>query len=491
MRRRGLFRRCRAPQMCSLPHDDLTAGFTGRLNAAFAQRDQDISDAQAAVDSTGSALADLTAGFTGGTIEGAIDAARSALSAEIGGVRTTLTQDYYTAASTNAAITAAKNTLQSNINSVSATLTNDYYTSAKTDQAITSAKNTLQSSINGVSSTLSNDYYTSAKTDEAITAAKNTLQSNINGVSATLSNNYYTSTKTDQAITSAKNTLQSNINSVSATLTNNYYTSAKTDQAISAAKNTLQSNINGVSANLANNYYTSAKTDQAISAAKNTLQSNINGVSANLANNYYTSAKTDQAISAATLALSATFSASQGVLKTQYLANALGWRRWSAQGNLTKTPNELFSEGETWGFNVSATQKDGLQLRTTDATPGWIGQKNAEAYVVECDFTLISGTLDGAGLYIAWYNDVPRAWASHKRFADCLTSPLVTGERMTARVLLKRPSGFTGTFDKHVFHVFANWNALPPMAAKNIKFHRVISDQQHQKNWAPASWPIR
>ena len=358
-------------------HDDLTAGFTGRLKSAFAQRDEGISDARTAADSTGSALADLTAGFTGGTIEGAINAARSELSAEIGGVRTTLIQDYYTAASTNAAITAAKNTLQSNFNSVSATLTNDYYTSAKTDQAITSAKNTLQSSINGVSSTLSNDYYTSAKTDEAITAAKNTLQSNINGVSATLTNDYYTSAKTDEAVT------------------------------------------------------------------------------------------------AATSALSATFSASQGVLKTQYLANALGWRRWSAQGNLTKTPNELFSEGETWDFNVSATQKDGLALNTAYTTPGWIGQKNAEAYVVECDFTLISGTLDGAALYIAWYNDVPRAWASHKRFADCLTSPLVTGERMTARVLLKRPSGFTGTFDKHVFHAFANWNALPPMAAKNIKFHRV------------------
>ena len=422
-------------------HDDLTAGFTGRLNAAFAQRDQGISDARTAADSAGSALADLTAGFTGGTIEGAIDAARSELSAEIGGVRTTLIQDYYTAASTNAAITAAKNTLQSNINGVSATLTNNYYTSAKTDQAIS--------------------------------AAKNTLQSNINGVSATLTNNYYTSAKTDQAISAAKNTLQSNINGVSANLANNYYTSAKTDQAISAAKNTLQSNINGVSANLANNYYTSAKTDQAISAAKNTLQININGVSATLTNNYYTSTKTNQAISAAVTTLKAEVgpSISDAVIQDSTLSDnhSQKWTRWSGEGALTSSANKVYATGRSLRFNCAAAQSDGLYTQSGRNT--WIGAVNLDGYVIEVDFTLHSGVLSGAGVRIDW-DRVGGQYYTPIRLQDMhLSGP--SGSVQRASAVFRKPQNFTGNFTKHDLYLFANYNGHGwARKAKNIEFHR-------------------
>ncbi|KEJ93991.1 Putative phage tail protein [Pseudosulfitobacter pseudonitzschiae] len=277
----------------------------------------------------------------------------------------------------------------------------------------------------------------------------------------------------------------SKADSVKATLETQYLTSEGVNGAIAAMQTLLQAGIDdnaddigSISATLTSEYLTKADTESAIAAVQTLLQAGIDGnaddigqVSATLTSDYLTKVDTESAIAAARLSLSSAFSKSQGVLIDQFLTDALGWNRYAAEGVLTKAANEIFDEGETWGFDLTAVQRDGLASGT--GTGAWSGQRNALGYVVECDFTLVSGTLTGAGLYLAWKNTGGQTWASFKEMQDCLSGPVVLGQRATARVLLKRPSAFTGTFDLHVFHAFANWNGFPAMAAKNIKFHRV------------------
>lgn len=110
-----------------------------------------------------------------------------------------------------------------------ATLTNDYYTKASTDSAISSAVSSLVST----------------------TALNNALGNYTN--TAALTTNYFTKTETNSAISSAVSTLASTtaVNTAlanytnTATLQQNYYTKTSTDNAISAAITTSQTTLNG------------------------------------------------------------------------------------------------------------------------------------------------------------------------------------------------------------------------------------------------------
>lgn len=119
-------------------HNALTAGFSGRLDAAFAARDTALANAVSGIDSD---------------------------------------------------LDALEQTLRARINSVSATLTNSHYTIAQADQAIANATQSLQSSlespsgsIGSLSARLINDYMTSTQTGEAIAAARTSLGAEISNL---------------------------------------------------------------------------------------------------------------------------------------------------------------------------------------------------------------------------------------------------------------------------------------------------------------------
>lgn len=202
------------------------------------------------------------------------------------------------------------------IGSVRATLEQSYYTIAEADQAIAAVQTNLDTEIAGVNATLSTTYYTRAATDAAISLATTNLQAameapggSIGSLQADLTNNYYTEAQTDAAISAATLTLQTELESptgsiglIEADLTNNYYTRSAADSAIAAATSTLQSSMEGPSgsiglltANLDTNYYTITEADTAIATATTNLQSALEGpsgsigqIQADLTQNYVT-----------------------------------------------------------------------------------------------------------------------------------------------------------------------------------------------------------
>ena len=161
-----------------------------------------------------------------------------------------------------------------------------------------------------------------------------------------------------------------------------------------------------------------------------------------------------------------------GVLSDQFL-EASGWGRYSGQGTLTKTANEKYPIGKTWIFNVTNTQQDGIVI---SASPSdlWVGAQNANGYVVEIEYSLLSGNLNGVGVILDWNTTGPK-YRSAARFIDMQANDMPSTNTRVARAVFKRPSNYTGTFASHDLFVMANSTAggLGPLTAKQIRFHRV------------------
>lgn len=162
-----------------------------------------------------------------------------------------------------------------------------------------------------------------------------------------------------------------------------------------------------------------------------------------------------------------------GVLSDQFLA-AAQWLRWSSQGTLTKIPNELFPTGQTWQFTVTASQTDGIYISASPAAL-WQGQTNASAYVVEIEYTLVSGSMNGAQVLFDWNTSsgefrVTKTLSSMTSGNDVLGVQI--GKVLIARAVFIRPSNFSGTFTSHDLFVTANYGT--GLAAKTIKFHRIF-----------------
>lgn len=158
-----------------------------------------------------------------------------------------------------------------------------------------------------------------------------------------------------------------------------------------------------------------------------------------------------------------------GVLADQFLQHS-GWIRFGAQGSLTKTANQVYPIGQTWDFSFTDSQDEGILI--TDNGGGlWFGQENAKGYVVEVEFTHVSGSMNGAGILLDWDSSTNEYRAS-ARLVD-----MQAGDRAVrvARAVFKRPSNYTGTFASHDLFVMANYsgNGLGPRVNGRIKFHRV------------------
>ncbi|MGN7869546.1 hypothetical protein [Paracoccus sp. 22332] len=183
-----------------------------------------------------------------------------------------------------------------------------------------------------------------------------------------------------------------------------------------------------------------------------------------------TRASEDSALTTRQTRLSATIDREAGgVLSDPYLASS-GWIRYIGQGTLVLRDNEKFDTGRTWDFTTTAAQQEGVYFTDSPDTI-WPGAKNADAYVIEVDYTLMSGTLGGAHVLLDWNGSTGNNNRAQKTLADMTSGPVEIGRFSTARGVFKRPSPFVGTFTTHDLFVMANYGT--GMAAKRIKFHRV------------------
>ncbi|MGP9804026.1 hypothetical protein [Paracoccus sp. NSM] len=149
------------------------------------------------------------------------------------------------------------------------------------------------------------------------------------------------------------------------------------------------------------------------------------------------------------------------------------WQRIGSQGTLTTPANTIYPIGRDWRFVVTNSQNDGLRINQSPATI-WPGQTNAEAFVVEVEFTLVTGGLGGAGIQLAWTNSAGSNFWTWAALADIQAGAGLAGRARTARVVLRRPANFTGTFASHTLIIHANAQEQNWVRqAKTITFHRV------------------
>ncbi|WP_126975572.1 hypothetical protein [Frigidibacter oleivorans] len=146
------------------------------------------------------------------------------------------------------------------------------------------------------------------------------------------------------------------------------------------------------------------------------------------------------------------------------------WQRLGGQAQLTKTDNKVFSTGKTWSFITPAGADEGVSTESTDTQ--WTGMAGASAYLVEIEFTLVSGSLAGAGVRVDWINDASEAFSAEKPLSEMMLGTLRLGDNMTASGIFAMPEAFAGAFASNALFAFVNHAAFTK-AAKTLELHRI------------------
>lgn len=147
------------------------------------------------------------------------------------------------------------------------------------------------------------------------------------------------------------------------------------------------------------------------------------------------------------------------------------WTRWSSGGTLDRLANAIYPIGQSWRFTVTEAQEDGVRIFSSDEI--WVGQVDAEAYVVEVEFTLNSGSLNGAGVRVGWRNSAGTTRYADRSLSSMVSGPAASGKTQIARAVFMRPSNFSGTFARHEVFAQVNRAIFAPMSAKTITIHRI------------------
>lgn len=141
-----------------------------------------------------------------------------------------------------------------------------------------------------------------------------------------------------------------------------------------------------------------------------------------------------------------------------------GWNAW--QTAPVALPNEVYPTGNTLHFDIGAVNA-GTYIANSST---WSGAQNADAYVVEVEFTLLSGAVTGAGVLLDW--DVPGDRRRQIPLSDMLRDPVTIGQVTVAQAVFIRPDMGGATFVDHDLYLMANFSSFG-LTAKNIKFHRM------------------
>lgn len=156
------------------------------------------------------------------------------------------------------------------------------------------------------------------------------------------------------------------------------------------------------------------------------------------------------------------------VINDTYLSGD-GWSRWSGGGILARRSNDHYPVGRTWDFTLQAGQQDGLHIIGSPNSI-WPGTKNARGYVVEVDYSHISGSLVGACVLLDWNMSDGTEYRAEVALGAMQAGQSASAIR-NARAVMMRPAGFRGTFASHDLYIMAGFRS--DSAAKRITIHRV------------------
>jgi hypothetical protein len=201
----------------------------------------------------------------------------------------------------------------------------------------------------------------------------------------------------------------------------------------------------------------------AIAQISTSLEAQVGSTNSTLINDYLTTANTTSAIALAKLELNSSIGAA-GVCINQFMADT-----WASAGQAPVITDKVSPEiGRDFNWNLDSLTQAYTMYASNSV--GWTGPKNLDAYKIEVDFTLTSGTLQSVQVRLDW--DISTgSFVTNKNLTDMLNTPVQTGYRQTGSAIFKRPTNYSGTFTQHQLYLLLNNS--PPYAAKNITIHSV------------------
>jgi len=147
---------------------------------------------------------------------------------------------------------------------------------------------------------------------------------------------------------------------------------------------------------------------------------------------------------------------------------------WSAYDTgPTVQTSTLYPMGNKFRWSLNNSTTAGVQMNSADGL--WIGVTRAKAYRVDIQFTLVSGSLNGAGVLFDW-NLAAGAQRVAQRLDAMVTGPVVAGELVHASGEFRVPAGVNlSAVTGHTSHIMTNYNSngLGPLAAKVIEIHSI------------------
>lgn len=365
---------------------------------------------------------------------------------------------------------------------------------AEAANALTSANSAANSASQSATSASNAAGSESAATSAAATAATSATNAQNSATAAASSASTATTKATEAAQSAAAATAAKVAAETAQSSAEAAETAAATSETNAAGSASTAANSATAAANSATQAGASA-TAAATSASTATTKASEASQSATAASQSATSASTSEA-SASTFAAQASTAATNAgtsaaaaatsqqlaasitsrgisVIEEQFLSDisANKWSRWSGGGSLAVLANEVYPIGKTWQFTLEVGQQSGMQTDSSDAQ--WRGPVNADAYYVEVEFTLVSGSLDAAGVVFDWLNTAPTVFRTQKTLASMMNGALIAGNVHVASGVFRKPTGFTGTFSLNRIYVMAGWSTFGAVSAKVIKFHRV------------------
>ena len=246
------------------------------------------------------------------------------------------------------------------------------------------------------------------------------------------------------------------------------------DEALSLQIELVSAKVNDNEALISSETLARVTANDALAALINTLSTRVDDNEALITDESAARANEDSALAGQISRVSAEVSSdSVSLISDRYLAenNAQNWTRTNSQGSLTRPENTLYEVGNDWLFSVQSGQRDGMQTRSDRET--WRGVENSDAYRVEVDFTLASGSISGAGVWVEWVNTSGTISRAAIALSDMVVGPIATGKPAKATAIFRRPEAFSGAFSFNRIYLWANRSdtALGD-ALKVIAFHR-------------------
>ena len=147
---------------------------------------------------------------------------------------------------------------------------------------------------------------------------------------------------------------------------------------------------------------------------------------------------------------------------------------WSAYGTgPTVQTSTLYSMGNKFRWSLNNSTIGGVRVSSTDGL--WNGVSRAKAYRVDILFTLISGSLNGAGVFFDW-NLADGSQRVAQRLDAMVTGPVVAGALVQASGEFRVPAGVDlSAVTNNTCFIMTNfsYNGLGPLAAKVIEIHSI------------------